>query len=92
MLQVIEEIRAHENCIRPYLTDEPPTLETTAIPVRPLSLSLNPYFYFNRIFYSPLNRAQYPQLSFSKLPCWNYNYHPLYNLRLRIRESNLDGS
>lgn len=35
MLQVIEEIRANENCIRPYLTDEPPTLETTAIPVRP---------------------------------------------------------
>ncbi|KAL5106317.1 hypothetical protein TcWFU_007170 [Taenia crassiceps] len=35
MLQVIEEIRANENCIRPYLTDEPPTLETTAIPFLP---------------------------------------------------------
>uniref|UniRef100_A0A5K3EU45 Guanylate cyclase n=1 Tax=Mesocestoides corti TaxID=53468 RepID=A0A5K3EU45_MESCO len=35
MLQVIEEIRANGNCIRPYLTDEPPTLETTAIPFLP---------------------------------------------------------
>ncbi|VDN98702.1 unnamed protein product [Rodentolepis nana] len=35
MLQVIEEIRANENCIRPYLTDAPPTLETTAIPFLP---------------------------------------------------------
>ncbi len=41
MERVIEEIRNNDDSIRPYLTDEPPKLETNALPpVSPVRLSI----------------------------------------------------